>query len=214
MSLLALVEPDGNQCQQRKGLLRKEKVFSPKGKLVTKTAHHFHIDIPQADQLPQIIPPLAPPQEIKHKNGQNAIMVIIHKGEDSRNAGRKQGSKCYHNFLEKLSGLLCFFIPVYQQEGNEKGPQNILVDGIKGAAANGQIKGDFGQKRKQEESAEIFFQIFGVEISFHQHKSKNREGKPSNASQPVVSGDDRSPKMIAEHKHHRQNVQEGRAYFQ
>ena len=148
--LLTLIQPDGEQCQQREALLGKEKIPAQERKLIAHSTHHFYIDVPQADQLPNIVPPLAPPQEVEREHCENTAVMVIHKGEDSCNAGRKKGGKSYNDLFKKVSGLSGFFVPVHQQQGNKECPQHILMDGIKNTAADGKVEGELRNSRKQE----------------------------------------------------------------
>ena len=80
---------------------------------------------------------------------------------------------------------------------------------VKNTAAYGKVKGDFGDYGKYQESKKIFFQVFSVKIALYKQKRKNRESNSTYAVEPIVSGDDRSPEMVAEHKSHCGYVKKG-----
>ena len=84
-------------------------------------------------------------------------MIIIHKGENADDAGGKNGSAAHNDLRKNAAFGVCPFVPVDQQQGNQKRPEDILVDGIKGAAADCQIEGELGQEGKQKKPAQIPF---------------------------------------------------------
>ena len=82
------------------------------------------------------------------------------------------------------------------------------MNGVERSAAHGQVEGDFGEKSKHQQPEDILFKVPGVEIPFHDQKCENWESNPSDAGQPVVTGDDGTPEVVAQHEDHCQNVQE------
>ena len=83
IALLAAIEPNGNQSQKGEALANEKIGFTKKMQLIGKTAQHLRVDIPQAKQLTNITPPFLLPEEIKHKDGQNARVVEIYHCQQS-----------------------------------------------------------------------------------------------------------------------------------
>ena len=179
-TLFAAVQPDGNERQKGKTLPGDEMCRAENLNLVGKSREHFHIDIPQAKQLRKEAPPSSAPKEIEHKYRENAGVIKVHEGNDPAHIADADRGDHHQNALPK-GFVLCPFIPVDQPDGDEKTPENILVDRIKEAAAHGKVEGDLRNQGKDKKPEHIFFQIFRVEISFHKHESKNREGESANA---------------------------------
>jgi hypothetical protein len=100
-----------------------------------------------------------------------------------------------------------------EPDGDQKNPHYILVDRVKHAASHHDIERDFRNHGEKQQSQNIFFQIFRVKIAFHNHECKNGKRNSSNAGQPVIAGNDGSPKVVAHHEQHRHYVQCQGGYF-
>ena len=116
VSLLAVVQPDGDQRQQSDGLSCDEMGTAEQIDFVPKTAQHFGIDIPHAKQLTQIIPPFFTPEEVEGQDHENTGIIIIYKCDDSADVCNTNGSKANQDSLPNGTGSH-FFVPMDQSDG-------------------------------------------------------------------------------------------------
>ena len=120
--LFSAIQPDRNQSKQRKSLSGQILCFSEQFKHIRKTAEHFHIDIPQTDQLSEIIPPFPAAEKIENKNGQDSRMVEIHKRYDADNVTEQDRCCTDGNTSEQFTGLFGFFVQNDQTDRDQKCP--------------------------------------------------------------------------------------------
>ena len=155
VTLLATVQPDGDQCQQSEALLHDEIGFSKNLNLIGIAAEHFNIDTPQSQKLRRIAPPLPIPEAIKYENCQDACVIVVYHRQHAADIGNEEGQDGYEN-PQPDAPCLYLFVPMDQADGNQETPQDILVNGIEESAAYGEIKGNLGQNGKNQQTQHIF----------------------------------------------------------
>ena len=211
--LSAAVKPDGEQSQQCEALLQEEERFAENRQLIAETAQQLAVDVPEKDQLRRSLPPAAAAEEIEDQHSEDACVIKIHKGQKSCRAAEDDACHAYGDLLPKDSACLCPLIPMDQPNGNEEAPKHVLMNGVEQTAAEGKVKGDLGEKREQQQTLHIFFEVFRVEISLYQQKSEEGKGQAADAGQPVVPRHNGAPKMVAQHEDHGHDVERGRGGF-
>ena len=94
-----------------------------------------------------------------------------------------------------------------EQQGDEEGPKDVLVEGIDEAAAVHQVKGHLGEHRPGKDTQQVEGKTGGVEVPLHQQEGKDGVSHPPHAGEPVGGGEEGGPHMVAEHEPHGQDVE-------
>ena len=205
--LSAIIQPNRQECQQRKALLCHRNGEAAQRHRIKITRKDMEIQKSQAQQLSQKAPPLFPTKKIKHQNHQHTGSKII----DHRYGAEQIACHAHQGNTYPIQPFCfrpsCLFAKANQTECQKEGPKYILMEGIEPSASINQIKGNFRKQCKQKHPFHIFSEIRRMKISFYNHKRKNRECHPADAGHPFLSREQRCPKMVAEHQHHCEGMQ-------
>ena len=207
IALLSAVKPDGDEREESKALLGEIEFLAEKGEHIRIAAEELKIDIPHERGLTEKVPPFSAAEEIERQHHEDTAVEIIHECEKSQNEAEGDRA-CRREEGEPPFALgTGFFIQKNKKNTDEESPQHVLVHGVEQCIACYQIEGDLRNDSEDEQTEDVFFEAFRVEISFHNEKSKDGESEPANAGEPFIAVNDRCPKMIAEHEDHCHDAQ-------
>jgi len=142
-TLLAAVQPDGDQRQHGQSLPHQEEGVAEQMDLIGKAAEDLNVDIGQQQRLTQEAPPFSAPEEIEYQDHQKAAIEVIHHGQQTQNVGKAYGDKPHQNSAQALAAEPRLFIHVDQEDAQQEGKQDILVERIDQRAARYQIERQF-----------------------------------------------------------------------
>ena len=70
-------------------------------------------------------------------------MIVVHHCQQAADIGDEETQDSHEN-PQPDAPCFDFFVPMDQADGNQKTPQDILMNGVEESAAYGEIKGNFG----------------------------------------------------------------------
>lgn len=205
--LPSVIEPNGDECRKCKSLLYDTERNAEKRYIKIKSLDQNHIKVIEGCDLTQQAPPCPFVEEIENQNGENACTVVVQHENRTGYVSQKTGTKACEDLHPKKAGLSGCFVEIDKSKTAQQRPNNILMEGVENAAAVHQIKWDFRNQRKEEQAQGIATEIMGVEVSLHYQKCKDRKCKSANAVEPLRTGNEHCPKVIAEHECHSQQVE-------
>ena len=84
-------------------------------------------------------------------------MVVVHHSQQSRRIAQQDGSTPHGETHPRIAPGFDPFVPMDQPQGDEEAPQTVLMEGIEGAAAHGEIEGELGEQGEEEQAQGVFF---------------------------------------------------------
>ena len=144
VSLPSAIQPDQGKGKEGKTLLWEENGKVRQGNGIDQTAKQFHVDVPQGEQLSPIAPPLFGTEKVKTQDSEDSGVVVVHKGDQTKCTANQQGAQSDYNLFWQGAGVSGPLVPMNEEDGNEKTPQDVLMEGMKGSAAKREIEGKFG----------------------------------------------------------------------
>ena len=125
-TLLALIEPNRNECKHTEGLHDKLKGLAEKLDRDKLTADDLNADEVKANDLSQKCPPFSFAENVKHQNDEYAAVVIVHEGDDA-----EQTAEQYRTDENKDTNpkrlFVCFFVEENEKNADEERPKHVLV---------------------------------------------------------------------------------------
>lgn len=101
---LAVVEPDGQQCQQGKGLQGEENFPAHEMEGEGEATDQHPVDIPHTHQLYQPAPALFT-GEVEEKYSEDAVAIVVHKGDITQGIA-EEGEECHEDGFYHQRGAL------------------------------------------------------------------------------------------------------------
>ena len=114
----ATVEPDEDQTQERKTLLRKFKGISENIDRVNQSLKQFTINIVQTAKLTDIAPEMIAPTEIEQQDHQNTGGIVVAEGDDAQKTAQQNRYSRGQINNQRLVGLFGGFIQVDHPEAD------------------------------------------------------------------------------------------------
>ena len=81
VTLFAAIEPNGDQCQHGKALLRKGNCSAKERDLINKTAQQLCVDMPKEDQLCRPLPKVLSAEEVENQYGKDTCVIEVNEGQ-------------------------------------------------------------------------------------------------------------------------------------
>ena len=122
-----------------------------------------------------------PVENIKDDDQQNASPVIVCLKKPSRK--ESCGSRKERQERVEQTGA---FHPPYGEEAEKQGKHHVLIGKFQEAAAESKVKRNFRDQGKEKKAKSVFLFVRGMEKSFHQQKTEDRKGQPSDPPEYLI----------------------------
>ncbi len=173
VTLPAPVEPDGEEGEEGQALLDDPKFAAEEGYREEIAAEELDMEEIEAHKLPQKIPPAAASEEVEYQDGEHTHAVVVRHGEIAGEEARRRQEGAEEEGREGGASLAHLIQGGHQEQGDEKGPQYVLVIGVQGGAGHHQVEGDLCDHRPEEHAEAVAPEAAGVE------EALGRWGRPS-----------------------------------
>lgn len=172
-----------------------------------QTAQQLKIDEYKRSCLPDVTPPISAAEKVERKHSKNTCTAIIHKSNSTKQIASKGSTSSRKHRQQELFPFACKLVQLDRSHADEECPHDILMERKERSTYVHKIERYLGDNGKYQHTEQIFFQAFRVKTALNDHECKNGKRCPANAGEPIVTGDDRSPHMIAQHKQHCNDMQ-------
>ena len=140
--LAAPVEPDGDQSQKGKALLGKLHGQPQDIDLEHQARQQPAVDPDHPGGLAQALPPEAAPEQVEQQNGEHTGPVIVHHGDGPRQPARQGHPRRSQEREPQVPPPLHPLYDPHTKQGDQEGPDHILVEREKGGPGVHQVEGD------------------------------------------------------------------------